>query len=103
MSEPDRFSLLWEEHVHAPFPSHLRGRDIDREDMVSLDADIAGCLSSSLSGHLDERRHRILVRCLVAIEKVLPLIGDKGGAFEYYERLREMAVLAVRLGDTKIE
>ena len=52
---------------------------------------------------LDERRHRILVRCLVAIEKVLPLIGDRGGAFEYYERLREMAVLAVRLGDTKIE
>jgi hypothetical protein len=103
MSGPDRLLLLWEEHVRAPFPPRFRGRDIDGEDMVVLDSDIAGCVSSALSGHLDERRHLILVRCLVAVEKVLPLIGDDERAFEYHERLREMAGLVVRLWDAKTE
>jgi hypothetical protein len=103
MSGPDRLLLLWEEHVRAPFPSHLRGRDIDGEDVVVLDADIAGCVSSALSGHLGERCHRSLVRCLVAVEKVLPLIDDDDRAFEYYERLREMAGLVVRLWDATTE
>ncbi|WP_258017468.1 MULTISPECIES: hypothetical protein [Streptomyces] len=100
MSEPglDLLSRLWEEHMRAPFPPHLRGREIDGEDLVLLDADIAGCVSSSLSGSLDERRRRILLMCLAALEKVLPSIDDEGGAIGYYERLREMAALAVELG-----
>ncbi|MFD9740660.1 hypothetical protein [Umezawaea sp. NPDC059074] len=103
MSGPDQLSLLWAEHLHAPFPPCLRGRDVDGEDMVSLDADIAGCVSAALSGHLDERHHRILSRCLVAVASVLPLLGDDGGAVEYWERVQEMAVLVVRLGGVEIE
>ncbi|MFB8241018.1 hypothetical protein ACFC58_31220 [Kitasatospora purpeofusca] len=98
--EPDQLSRLWEEHMRAPFPPHIRGREIDGEDMVLLDADIAGCVSSSLSGPLDERRRRILLACLAAVEKVLPSIDDEGGAIEYYERLRDMAALAVEVGNT---
>ncbi|WP_033443263.1 hypothetical protein [Saccharothrix sp. NRRL B-16314] len=98
MSGPDLLPLLWEEHLRTPFPPHLRGRDIDGEDMVVLDSDIAGCVTSALSQHLDERRDRILVRCLGAVEKVLPLIGDDERASEYFERLREMAGLVVRRG-----
>lgn len=101
MSEPDRLSLLWEQHLRATFPPHLRGRDVAGEDVVMLDADIAGCVSSALSGHLDERRHRVLVRCLGAVEKVLPSIGEDGGAREYLERLREMAESAIRPGDAE--
>ncbi len=43
MTEPelDLLSRLWEEHMRAPFPPHLRGREIEGEDVVLLDADIA--------------------------------------------------------------
>jgi hypothetical protein len=95
----DLLRRLWAEHTHAPFPPHLRGRDIEGEDMVMLDANIAGCISSSLSGALDEKRRRTLLGCLAAVEKVLPSIDDTGGAIEYYERLRDMASWAVELGD----
>ncbi|MFE9427721.1 hypothetical protein ACFYNO_32685 [Kitasatospora sp. NPDC006697] len=100
MSEPelDLLSRLWEEHMRAPFPPHIRGREIEGEDMVLLDADIAGCVSSSLSGPLDEKRRRTLLSCLAAVEKVLPSV-DEDGAVEYYRRLREMAALAVELGN----
>lgn len=49
---------------------------------------------------LDEERRRILLRCLRALEKVVPSIGEEGGAVEYYERLREMAELATELGNS---
>ncbi len=95
----DLLSRLWEEHMRAPFPPHMRGREIEGEDMVLLDADIAGCVLSSLSGPLDERRHKILLARLAAVEKVLPSIDDEGGATEYYEHVREMAAVAVELGN----
>ncbi|WP_392667353.1 hypothetical protein [Streptomyces sp. LN785] len=97
----DLLSRLWEEHMREPFPPHMRGREIDGEDMVLLDADTAGCVLSSLSGPLDEKRHRILLIRLAAVEKVLPSIEDEDGAIEYYERVREMAAVAVELGNTK--
>ncbi|KOG73034.1 hypothetical protein ADK47_16185 [Streptomyces rimosus subsp. rimosus] len=96
----NRLSRLWEEHMRVPFPPHMRRREIEGEDMVLLDADIAGCVSSSLSGPLDERHHEGLLRCLAAVEKVLPLIEDEGNAIEYYERLREMTALAAEIGNT---
>ncbi|MEV2211564.1 hypothetical protein AB0H86_08865 [Streptomyces sp. NPDC050997] len=101
MSEPelDLLSRLWEEHMRAPFPPHMRGREIEGEDMVLLDADIAGCVSSSLSGPLDEKRRTILLSRLAAVENVLPSIEDEGGVIEYYKRLRDMAALAAELGN----
>ncbi|MFE3206185.1 hypothetical protein [Embleya sp. NPDC059237] len=101
-SEPGLLSRLWDEHLRASFPPHVRGREFEHEgrlfDMVLLDADIAGCVSSSLSGPLDEQRQGLLLVCLAAVEKVLPSIDDEAGAIEYYERLREMAALAVGIG-----
>ncbi|MFJ9933292.1 hypothetical protein ACIRSJ_09220 [Streptomyces virginiae] len=75
----------------------MRGREIHGEDMVLLDADIAGCVVSTLSGPLDEKRRKVLLLCLAAVEKVLPSID--GSASEYYEHLRDMAALAVELGN----
>ncbi|MFJ9683902.1 hypothetical protein ACIRP2_38770 [Streptomyces sp. NPDC101194] len=99
MSKPqlDLLSRLWEEHMRAQFRPRLRGREINGEDLVLLDAGIAGCVSSSLSGPLDEKRRRTLLGCLAAVEKVLPSLGDGGDAVEYYERLRAMAGLAAEL------
>ncbi|WP_229853160.1 hypothetical protein [Streptomyces violascens] len=101
MSESKRalLSRLWEEHMRAPFPPHMRGREIEGEDMVLLDAEVAGCVLSSLSGPLDEKRREILLACLAAVEKVLPSIGDEGNATEYYKHLRDMAAAAVGLGN----
>lgn len=98
-SEVALLSRMWEEHMRAPFPPHMRGREIEGEDMVLLDADIAGCVVSSLSGPLDEKRRKILLVCLAAVEKVLPSIDDEDGASEYYKHLRDMAALAVELGN----
>ncbi|WP_266873298.1 hypothetical protein [Streptomyces sp. NBC_01381] len=98
-SELDLLSRMWEEHMRAPFPPHMRGREIEGEDMVLLDADIAGCVLSSLSGPLDEKRRKSLLICLAAVEKVLPSIDDEDGATEYYKHLRDMAALAVELGN----
>ncbi|MGF1427527.1 hypothetical protein [Kitasatospora sp. LaBMicrA B282] len=100
MNEPelDLLSRLWDEHKRAMFPPHLRGRDIEGEDLVMLDANIAGCVSSSLAGPLDERHRSILLQRLAVLETVVPSIGDDGGAIEYYERLREMATLATESG-----
>ncbi|WP_406510429.1 hypothetical protein [Streptomyces sp. NBC_00212] len=101
MSKPglNLLSRLREEHMRAPFPPHMRRREIEGEDMVLLDAEIAGCASSSLPGSLDESVNEILLGCLAAVEKVLPLIDDEGGAIEYYERLREMAALVAEIGN----
>ncbi|MFJ8313317.1 MULTISPECIES: hypothetical protein [unclassified Streptomyces] len=98
-SELERLSRMWEEHMRAPFPPHMRGREIEGEDMVLLDAETAGCVVSSLSGPLEGKRREILLGCLAAIEKVLPSIDDDG-ASEYYKHLRDMAALAAELGNT---
>ncbi|MFE3526911.1 hypothetical protein ACFXOD_36095 [Streptomyces sp. NPDC059161] len=105
MSEPELelLSRLRDEHTRAKFPPHLRGRDIEGEAMVMLDANIAGCVSSSLSGRLDEQRRSTLLRCLAALEEVAPSIGDESGAIEYYEPLREMATLANESGNAKAQ
>ncbi|MER6485872.1 hypothetical protein ABT264_20265 [Streptomyces virginiae] len=98
-SEVALLSRMWEQHMRAPFPPHMRGREIHGEDMVLLDADIAGCVVSTLSGPLDEKRRKVLLLCLAAVEKVLPSIDDEDSASEYYEHLRNMAALAVELGN----
>lgn len=106
MSEPelDFLALLWDEHMRAKFPPHLRGRDIEGEDVVKLDADIAGCVSSSLSGPLDARHRGILLQCLAVLEeRVLPSISDEDGAIEYYDRLRKMATLATEFGNAQAQ
>ncbi|MFI9163528.1 hypothetical protein [Kitasatospora aureofaciens] len=98
LERDDPLPQLWGEHMKAKFPAGLRGREVEGEDLVLLDADVAGCVSSSLSSALDERRRGTLPRCIEVLEKVLLSIGDEDGT-RYYERLYEMAVLAAGLGN----
>ncbi|MFF2024995.1 hypothetical protein ACFVW2_24710 [Streptomyces sp. NPDC058171] len=99
----DLLSRLWEEHLRTPFPPHMRGREFAYEgevfDMVLLDADIAGCISSSLTRPLDQQRREVLATCLAVVESVLPSIEVEDHGFAYYRHLREMAALAIRIGN----
>ncbi|GAB3141432.1 hypothetical protein GCM10027290_14150 [Micromonospora sonneratiae] len=85
---------LWEAHLQADFPEHLRGVDLLGIDMVMLDADLAGCVSTWLGnrGSLDGRRQRTLTtRRIADLDRVLPiLVGHQERA--YYGRLRAIAV-----------
>ncbi|MDX3237100.1 hypothetical protein PV392_15755 [Streptomyces sp. ME03-5709C] len=101
MSTTERAGLLsqlWDEHLRAEFPGCLRGRVIEGEDLVLLDAMTAGCVSSSLHGALDKERQGILLQCVTALEKVLQSIGDEYGN-RYFARLYAMAVQAADCGE----
>ena len=92
MAPDDEVKLLWDEHRSAPFPDGLAGEETAGVDLVLLDADIAGCIETSLGnkGRLDEWRKAVLAKCLDDLDRVLPLLQD-AGAREYYERLRRLA------------
>jgi hypothetical protein len=79
----------------AAFPSVCRGEEVDGIDLVMLDADIAGCVSTFLGGrgHLDDQRMGILQRCRGELTTVLPRLP--AAARDYYSRLQEMADLAL--------
>ena len=83
---------LWRDHQAASFPSGCGGKEIEGIDLVMLDADIAGCVSTFVSaGHLDLDRKRILSQCREEIEVVLQSL--QGEAKDYYTRLHKLAVL----------
>lgn len=58
-------SQLWESHRNAAFPQRLRYDDVAGVDMVMLDANIAGCVSTWLNrdGSIDDWRQGILAAC----------------------------------------
>ena len=62
--EPD-ITAMWQAHYDRSFPPRLRGAEIGNIDLVLLDSDTAGCVSSWLSngGHLDPERTQILEAC----------------------------------------
>ncbi|MFF9086193.1 hypothetical protein ACF1BE_07235 [Streptomyces sp. NPDC014991] len=88
-----RLSLLWEEHMRAPFPGGFRGVDFDGVDLVLLDADVAGLTRLELDGGLGHEVVANLWACIAGLDRVLPLIDD-----DYctvcFTRLRRMAALA---------
>lgn len=85
---------LYQEHLSAPFPGRLRGADRAGIDMVMLDADTAGCVSTWLNneGVLDTRRHNILFRCIADLDQVLPVLTEADDP-HYWQRLRQVAQL----------
>ncbi|MFI6289542.1 hypothetical protein ACIBCM_33210 [Streptomyces sp. NPDC051018] len=87
---------LWKEHMRADFPDRLRGAESAGIDMVMLDADTAGCVSTwqNNGNRLDENRRRTLRNCAAELDKVLPMLIDTREA-QYYERLRRMAVIVL--------
>jgi hypothetical protein len=76
LERDDLLPQLWEEHMKAEFPAHLRGREVEGEDLVLLDAEVAGCVSSSLSSVLDERRRGTLLKCVDVLEQGSVMIRD---------------------------
>ena len=88
-------SELWEEHLAAPFPKRLRGKDINGIDFVMLDADIAGCVSS----FLEERKLTLYQTAILGISyqqasRVVSLLSDEEAA--YYARLERLAGLLLK-------
>ncbi|GAA2344689.1 hypothetical protein OHT20_36340 [Streptomyces caniferus] len=83
---------LWQEHLDAPFPAGLRGVELAGIDMVLLDADIAGCVSTWLNndGFLEGERHGILRDRIEESERVLPLLKETGH-LRYHQRLLQLA------------
>ncbi|GGV70696.1 hypothetical protein GCM10010277_81860 [Streptomyces longisporoflavus] len=97
-------SRLWKEHLQADFPAGLRGVELAGSDVVMLDADIAGCVSTwhSSNGSLDARRHKILCQCITALDNVLPLLADPD-ELRYCRRLHQLALLTARFGQGATE
>ncbi|MEV6598805.1 hypothetical protein AB0M36_18375 [Actinoplanes sp. NPDC051346] len=90
---------LWELHKRAPFPSGLRGTSVSGVEMVMLDADVAGMVSSWLStgGSIDDRRRDLLAQREQQLIRVLEgLTGDEA---TYYQRLLDMTVLVMTSPD----
>ncbi|GGV20548.1 hypothetical protein GCM10010260_70630 [Streptomyces filipinensis] len=97
-SEYEAVAPLWQEHLDAEFPAALRGAELDGIDLVMLDADIAGCVSTwcGNGGFLDAERLRTLRRCVTELDKVLPLLMN-AEELRYYKRLHRLAThLTVR-------
>jgi hypothetical protein len=84
---------LWKEHGRADFPPDLRGEEVSGIDMVMLDADVAGCISTWLTngGQLDAARREILAQSMSDLDRVVDQL--RGDDERYYRRLREMAAL----------
>ncbi|MER5917864.1 hypothetical protein ABT124_48195 [Streptomyces sp. NPDC001982] len=92
-------ACLWQERLEAEFPARRRGAELAGNDMVMLDADIAGCVTTwrNNSGSLDTGRHRIVRHCIADLDKVLPLLTDER-ELRYYERLYQWAMLTSQPG-----
>lgn len=89
----ERFSGLWDEHRSALFPPSDRGRDLGGVDLVLLDANVAGCVSSALAGPLDARRREVLEFGIGQLDVVLPLLTEEDSVL-YFQRLHRLAELA---------
>jgi hypothetical protein len=92
----DLIKVLWQEHLNADFPPECRGADINGIDLVMLDADTAGCVSSFLHhGHrLDIWRLAVLGICYHHLAVVSRDLTDE--AKEYFFRLENLAGLVIR-------
>ena len=98
LSMEDRMTAvarLWEAHSEAPFPSRLTSVDVAGVEMVMLDADVAGCVSTWLNngGNIDDRWWAVLATRERQLERVVPKLSDREAA--YYQRLLDMTVLVL--------
>ena len=86
---------LWRAHAEAPFPSRLTSLDVAGAEMVTLDADVAGCVSTWLhnGGSVDSRRYDLLAAHERRLERVVAELSGSEAA--YYRRLLDMTVLVL--------
>lgn len=96
-------SHVWQEHLQAPFPAGQRGAERAGIDLVLLDADIAGCVSTWLShgGSLDHRRSSVLRRRITDLERILPVLAATDNA-PYWQRLYRLGCLVSESVDASV-
>jgi hypothetical protein len=86
---------LWRDHQEARFPAECRSKMVDDIDLILLDADTAGCVSTFVSrGTLDPWRLAVLGICYRDLAVVVhDLLGEPKA---YYARLEKLAGLVLR-------
>jgi hypothetical protein len=94
----DQLSRLWRKHSHAVFPARLRGEELAGVDLVTLDSEVAGCVTAYLAskGALDEAQKQVLVRSVDSLDAVLPLLASRNESL-YFGRLRDLSTLILDL------
>ena len=87
----DQLRRLWREHQEGPYPEGYRGVEVAGVELVMLDADIGGCISTYLAkgGRLDLQRTAILGRCYRDV--ALAVRELTGPTRDYFTRLERMA------------
>jgi hypothetical protein len=77
-----QIAALWRRHMQWTFPVRLRGEQLAGVDVVMLDADIAGCVTTWLgsTGDLDVGRERVLRGCVERLQRLVLALADPGGA-----------------------
>ena len=89
---------LLEAHLASPFPAESRGQEVAGVDLILLDADVAGLVSSHLAcGGLTESQRLMLDGCVSDADRVLP--GLFGEAQRYFARVRELACSVLQSND----
>ena len=86
---------LWRQYQEARFPPGCRCQEVGGIDLILIDADTAGCVSTFLSrgGRRDAWRRAILGLCYHHLAVVVS--GLEGGAQEYFARLEKLAGLVL--------
>ena len=86
---------LWGQHQDARFPPGCRCVAVGGIDLILIDADTAGCVSTFLAwgGRLDPWRLAVLGLCYHHLAVVAA--GLEGEAREYFARLEELAGLVL--------
>lgn len=93
MTSPWRGSIerLWAEHLARPFPPDLRGVEVGGVEVVLLDSDIAGYVSTWLaSGRLNGGAHPTLAQCMDEAYRVARLLVESTDA-AYFKGLGNLA------------
>ena len=86
---------LWQAHCGAPFPDRLKSADVVGIEMVTLDADVSGCVSAWLKGggSIDPRRWGILASRERELQRVVPALSGHEAA--YCRRLLSLTELVL--------
>jgi hypothetical protein len=89
LEELQHIFRLWVRLKEKLFPSGCGGEDVRGIDLVTLDSNIAGCVSTFLTrGQLDERQNEYLYFCDDCLDSVtLELQGYEGWYFRQLKAL----------------
>ena len=87
---------LWNDHLNSGFPDEYTCAEVEGIDLVLLDADTAGCISTFIhnKGKLDLWRTAILGKCFRDLAIVNREINSN--IDEYFFRLEHLAKLVLQ-------